>query len=57
MRLCTNLCVLVIGKKRLPQELMIMDFPGGVVDRNLPVNAGDEGSVPGLERFYMPWNN
>ena len=57
MRLCTNPCVLVIGKKRLPQELMIMDFPGGVVDRNLPVNAGDEGSVPGLERFYMPWNN
>ena len=25
------------------------DFPGGTVDRNLPANAGDTGSIPGLK--------
>ena len=30
-----------------------MDFPGGTVDRNPPANAGDMGSIPGLEGFYM----
>ena len=48
MKLCTDPCVLVFWRKRLTQELMIMDFPGGVVDRNLPANAGDEGLIPGL---------
>ena len=28
-----------------------MDFPGGTVDRNPPANAGDMGSIPGLEGF------
>ena len=27
-----------------------MDFPGDTVDSNLPVNAGDRGSVLGLGR-------
>ena len=26
-------------------------FPGGAVLKNLPANAGDAGSVPGLGRF------
>ena len=25
-------------------------FPGGSVVKNLPVNAGDVGSIPGMER-------
>ena len=25
-------------------------FPGGSVVKNLPANAGDTGSIPGLER-------
>ena len=33
------------------------DFPGDAWDRNLPDNAGDMGSIPGLGRFYMPWSN
>ena len=28
-------------------------FPGGVVVKNLPVNAGDMGLTPGAERSYM----
>ena len=33
------------------------DFPGGTVDKNPPASAGDMGSVPGLERFHVPWSN
>ena len=29
------------------------DFPGGLVVKNLPVNAEDTGSIPGLGRFHM----
>ena len=29
-------------------------FPGGAVVENLPANAGDKGSSPGLGRSYMP---
>ena len=29
-------------------------FPGGAVVENLPANAGDTGSSPGLGRSHMP---
>ena len=29
------------------------DFPGGTVDENLPANAGNMGSIPGLGRFHI----
>ena len=32
-------------------------FPGGLVVKNPPANAGDRGSIRGLEWFHMPWNN
>ena len=32
-------------------------FPGGAVVENLPANAGDTGSSPGLGRSQMPWSN
>ena len=28
-------------------------FPGGLVVRNLPANAGDMGSIPGTGRSHM----
>ena len=31
-------------------------FPGGAVDKNLPANAGDTGSIPGPGRSHMPWS-
>ena len=31
----------------------IQGFPVGSVDKNVPVNAGDMGSVPGPGRFHM----
>ena len=32
-------------------------FPGGAVVENLPANAGDTGSSPGLGGYHMPWSN
>ena len=32
-------------------------FPGGAVVENLPANAGDTGSRPGLGRSHMPRSN
>ena len=32
-------------------------FPGGAVVENLPADAGDTGSSPGLGRSHMPWSN
>ena len=34
-----------------------LDFPGGPVVKNLPANAGDMGSIPGLGRFQVQWDN
>ena len=34
-----------------------LGFPGGAVVRNLPANAGDTGSSPGLGRSHMLWSN
>ena len=33
------------------------DFPGGAVVENLPANAGDTGSSPGLAGSHMPRSN
>ena len=34
-----------------------MGFPGGAVVENLPANAGDTGSSPGLGRSHVPWSS
>ena len=36
---------------------MIEGFPGGAVVENLPANAGETGSSPGLGRSHMPRSN
>ena len=36
----------------------LWDFPGDPVVETLPSNAGDVGSISGLEtKGNMPWNN
>ena len=35
-------------------NLHIWGFPGGVVVKNLPANAGDRGLSPGPGRSHMP---
>ena len=35
-------------------KLWLLGFPGGAVVENLPANAGDTGSSPGLGGYHMP---
>ena len=39
------------------KKYLKIGFPGGTVVENLPANAGDTGSSPGLGRSHMPWSN
>ena len=39
------------GNKRHPNQKGSRDFPGGTVDKNLPANERDTGSIPGLGGF------
>ena len=32
-------------------------IPGGAVDKNLPAEARDTGSIPGPGRLHMLWGN
>ena len=44
-----------VGKIYLPhQREQMQGFPGGAVVEDLPANAGDTGSSPGLGRSHMP---
>ena len=38
-------------------KLIVVDFPGCPVVKNLPVNAGDTGLTPALGRFRMLGRN
>ena len=38
-------------------ETISKGFPGGAVVENLPANAGDTGSSPGLGGSHMPRSN
>ena len=39
------------------KKLWARGFPGGAVVENLPANAGDTGSSPGLGGSHMPRSN
>ena len=39
------------------QRMLDQGFPGGSVVENLPADAGDTGSSPGLGRSHMPRSN
>ena len=39
------------------QKSITQGFPGGTMVENLPANAGDMGSSPGLGRSHMPRSN
>ena len=44
-------------KKKIFKKKLFGGFPGGAVAENLPANAGDTGSSPGLGRSHMPRSN
>ena len=39
------------------EGLIIRGFPGGLVVKNLPANAGDTGLIPGPRRSHVPWSS
>ena len=43
------------GQNQFSIKGAAVGFPGGAVVENLPANAGDTGSSPGLGRSHMPW--
>ena len=51
----------LVSSKEITQKKQIKTilagFPGGAVVENLPANAGDTGSSPGLGRSHMPRSN
>ena len=42
---------------KMISKLLDGGFPGGAVVENLPANAGNTGSSPGLGRSHMPRSN
>ena len=47
----------VPGHHAHKKRVYLSGFPGGAVVENLPANAGDTGSSPGLGRSHMPQSN
>ena len=45
------------GALNLGFKSQLPGFPGSAVAENLPANAGDTGSSPGLGRSHMPRSN
>ena len=43
--------------RKMQIKTTMMGFPGGAVVENLPANAGDTGSSPGLGRSHMLRSN
>ena len=46
-----------LQKKKKVSKRISWGFPGGAMVENLPANAGDTGSSPGLGRSHVPWRN
>ena len=51
---CTHQALEVKASNLIFKNMQILGFPGGAVVENLPANAGDTGSSPGLGRSHMP---
>ena len=47
-------CITHLQTSVLTKVLTTWGFPGGAVVENLPADAGDTGSSPGLGRSHMP---
>ena len=59
MHLLTQLCICIFYYILYNQlvKVSVSGFPDGAVVENLPANAGDMGSSPGLGRSHMPRSN
>ena len=55
--LCFPSVCFLPSSQRGPLEMHVQEFPGGPGVKNPPADAGDMGSVPGLGRFLMLWDD
>ena len=46
-----------VTKSHIQLKQLSTTMPGSPVDKNLPANPGDLGSIPGPGRFHMPQVN
>ena len=47
-----------VGEANLKNKtVLLLDFPGGTVDKNLPADAGDTGSIPDPGRAHLLWGD
>ena len=51
--LSLSLCMITVLYSEPQSKKGMLGFPGGTVVENLPANAGDMGSSPGLGRSHM----
>ena len=49
-----HLVTILVKSTMLSERKTYWNFPGGPLVKNLPANAGDTGSIPGLGRSHMP---
>ena len=56
-KITNSIKLLVLISYRHVKKKLCRGFPGGAVVENLPANAGDTGSCPGLGRSHMPRSN
>ena len=52
-----NLCAFSCCGLKATLKNKVLGFPGGAVVENLPANAVDTGSSPGLGSSHMPRSN
>ena len=52
-----SLCIKFLLGCEVKLKTVGAGFPGGAAVENLPANAGDTGSSPGLGRSHMPRSN
>ena len=55
--LLLNMVLLILHFSMVLVKMAYWGFPGGAVVENMPANAGDTGSSPGLGRSHMPQSN
>ena len=57
MQIKTTMRYTTSHRSKWPSLKSLQGLLGGTVVKNLPVNAGETGSIPGPERSHMPRSN